>query len=153
MKHLTPLILVGLTSWGSQAQSITSTLSQRLVTLTVEVNAKNLRWSQADYQFPVVKVLVPELAEATILDHRNTGEGAPCLASYVALTPEDVIQNYPSVEKIPFEITLQKVATLDPIAKTCGIVLIEDIKGNIRGYEFIHSRRQTINFRNLADCR
>src|SRR3990167_4240343 len=78
-------------------------LSKRTVELNVDISTTKLKLSRAGYASPVVKVLVPELADVTILDHRNTGEGAPCLATYETMLPEDVIQNNPGVEKINFE--------------------------------------------------
>lgn len=140
-------------STQARAQTNTVTLSEKIVQLNVEISPTNLKWSEADYSSPVVKVLVPELADVTILDHRNAGEGAPCLATYEARSPEDVIQNNPSVEKIDFQITLQKKLSPNLESQTCDVELIESIEGKIRGFKFVHDRHLSVGSRHIDDCR
>lgn len=149
-------VLIGLvisTSLGVWVNAAPVTLSKRVVQLNVDISTTKLKWSKADYSSPVVKVLVPELADVTLLDHRNTGEGAPCLASYEASSPEDVIQNNPAIEKVPFEVTLLKDAELDDGSSVCRVTLTELIKGHIRGFEFRHDRSLLVGNRHKDDCR
>jgi hypothetical protein len=82
----------------AQAEPISVNLSEKTVTLDVAINKWNLKFSRAGYSEPVVKVLIPELADVTLLDHRNFRENAPCLATFEAKTPEEVIQNRFGVE-------------------------------------------------------
>ena len=65
----------------AQAKSSSVLLSEKTVDLSVDISTTKLKLSRADYSSPFVKVLVPELADVTILDHRNTNEGAPCMAT------------------------------------------------------------------------
>ncbi|MCH2534093.1 MAG: hypothetical protein MK008_06600 [Bdellovibrionales bacterium] len=101
----------------------------------------------------MVKVLVPDLADVTILNHRNTGEGAPCMASYQAMSPEDVIQNNPSVEVVPMTITLNKLLTPDSANGICHVSLKESIVGKIRGFRFEHHESMGVGTRHIDDCR
>ena len=128
-------------------------ISERTVELRVDISSTKLKWSQADYSSPVLKVLVPDLATVTILDHRNTGEGAPCMATYQAMSPEEVIQNNPSVEVIPMTITLQKQLSPDPKDRLCHVALKESIVGEIRGFRFEHQKIKDIGTRHMDDCR
>lgn len=128
-------------------------LAERTVNLNVDISSAKLKLSRADYSSPVVKVLVPELADATILDHRNTGEGAPCMATYQALSPEEIIQNNPAVELVPMTITLKKILTPDRANGRCLVVLDERIEGKIRGFVFEHQRAIEVGARHLDDCR
>lgn len=140
-------------STAVHAQTTTVTLSQKVVALTTEISPEKIKWSEADYQMPVVKILLPELADATVLNHRNTDEGAPCLASYAAPSPEAVIQNQPATEKVDFTIILNKELYLDPETSLCHVTLIELVEGQIRGFKFVHDRRQHIGERHKDDCR
>ncbi len=129
------------------------TISQRRVLLNINISPKTLKLSQADYSTPVVKVLVPELADVTILDHRNAGEGAPCLATKQTNDPNQVIQDRPAIEKTPVFIRLQRNATLDPSGKLCNVQLIEQIRTQIRGTLFEHLRNVFVGTRDISDCR
>jgi len=139
------------------ANASSTVLSKRTVELNVDISTTKLKLSRADYSSPVVKVLVPELADVTILDHRNTGEGAPCLATYEALSPEEVIQNNPATEKVRFQVTLLKdtIVNIDEKSKkpVCEVHLTELIEGDIRGFDFQHSRSLLVGNRHMDDCR
>ena len=152
MKNL--ILVCLLVSASAHAQSKTVELSKKDVILSVDISTTKLKRSSSGYSTALLKVLVPELADVTILDHRNAGEPAPCLATYDAYSPEDVIQGRPDVEKIKFTITLQKIATLshDP-TQTCSVTLNELVEGTIRGFKFIHERSLVVGNRNVDDCR
>jgi hypothetical protein len=147
---LCALMLLGL---ASQANANEVKIGERTVTLNVPISDTTVKLSRADYQTEVVKVLVPELADVTILNHRNTREGAPCLATYQTPFPNAVILHRPAIEKIEFKITLSKLATLDPQQKFCSVVLKERVEGYVRGYLFEHERFEQVANRDPADCR
>jgi len=128
-------------------------LSQNTVSLNVDISTTKIKLSQADYSSPVVKVLVPDLADVTFLNHRNTAEGAPCLATYDTLKPQDVIQDNPVVEKIDFTITLEKSVYSDVLNKVCKVSLTERVEGKIRGFSFGHTRTLAMPERHIDDCR
>jgi hypothetical protein len=143
-------VLVGSISGVARADAL---LSEREVDLNVDISTTKVKLSQSDYVAPVVKVLVPDLADVTILDHRNTGEGAPCLATYETRNPQDVIQGNPIVEKVKFKVTLQKNLLPNITEGICQVSLAEDIHGMIRGFNFRHHRDQVIGNRSIEDCR
>jgi hypothetical protein len=149
------LVCLLLTSALVRAQTEEVVLSDRNVTLTVEISAKNVKLSRADYSVPVVKVLVPELAGETILDHRNTNEGAPCLATYDTKKPEDVIQGKETHIWNTFRIQLVKRVELyeeTEKKQVCQVTLIERVDSKIRGFNFTHERVKDIGQRNPQDC-
>lgn len=128
-------------------------ISKRSVVLNVDISPTNLKLSRADYSMPTVKVLVPELADVTIMNHRNTKEGAPCLATEDTFKPEDVIQGNSAVEKVEFTIELQRQVYKDDEKKTCMVYLVENVTGQIRGFNFSHQRDSEIGLRHIDDCR
>jgi hypothetical protein len=152
MKKIFFMCLISLAATAAENEVI---LSDRETTLTVEISAKNVKLSRADYAEPVVKVLVPDLAEVTILDHRNTNEGAPCLATYETKKPEDVIQGHETTIWNHFRIQLVKRVDLIPSEdgkKVCQVTLIERVQSKIRGFNFVHERTKDIGQRNPDDC-
>ncbi len=154
MRGLILSMAVGLLmTQGASAKSGSVILSEKNVTLNVDISSARLKLSEADYQSPVVKVLVPDLADVTVLDHRNTGEGAPCLATFEAQFPQEVIQNNPAVELIEFKVTLTKDFSVDRQSLACTITLRETINGVIRGFVFTHDRAKVIGQRHIDDCR
>ncbi|MCB0349209.1 MAG: hypothetical protein KDD37_10255 [Bdellovibrionales bacterium] len=146
---LSAAIVMGL---ATTASADVVELSSKVVTLNVDLSTTQVRLSNAGYTSPVLKVLVPELAGVTILDHRNEGEAAPCIATYESLDPEDVIQGNPSVEKVDLKITLSKGLYADVEAGTCRVTLHELVEGKIRGLGFTHSRLLDVGTRHIDDC-
>lgn len=128
-------------------------ISERTVPLEVKISPETVKLSHADYSMPVVKVLVPGLADVTILDHRNSGEGAPCLATDGTRSPEDVIRGSSTTETLPFTIRLERSVYPDLDAKKCYVLLEEFVSGEIRGYQFTHHRDFQVADRHLDDCR
>ncbi|OGQ16945.1 MAG: hypothetical protein A3B70_01545 [Deltaproteobacteria bacterium RIFCSPHIGHO2_02_FULL_40_11] len=155
MRHTKKIITGLLVSLGLTAlvNAETVTLSKREVTLNVDISTTTLRLSRADYASPLVKVLVPDLADVTILDHRNTGEGAPCLATFDTMFPNDVIQDNPQVEKIKFDIVLKKEVQLNSEGTACMVHLLESVHGRIRGFQFEHYQALFVGERHIDDCR
>jgi hypothetical protein len=158
MRKLTMMVVAALCLMGSaQAETnLTETnviLSQRTVNLQVDISTARVKLSRAGYSVPLVKVLVPGLADVTLLNHRNEGEGAPCLATYETHDPAAVIQDHPAVEQVPFTVTLTKRLVANQFEQKCRVGLIETVNGKIRGFEFVHSRFQAIGERKPEDCR
>jgi len=149
MKKILSLAII-LLSVNTFAQTV---ISEKTVTLNVDISTARVKLSKAGYSVPLVKVLVPDLADVTLLNHRNEGEEAPCLATYDAFVAEDVIQNNPAIEKANFTIKLSKITTPNAEQGTCQVKLLEEVNGIIRGFQFIHSRSFLMPERNIADCR
>lgn len=128
-------------------------VSDRTTDVEVDLNAKTVKCSAADYSGPMLKVLVPGLADLTLLNHRNTREGAPCIAAgrCGAVGPQDILKSGDGVESIPVRVVLKKVLSLD--GEVCHVTLVETVTTKIRGIAFFHERMQEVADRAAADCR
>lgn len=137
---------------GQLALADVKVVSERSVVLPVDVSLAKVRKTNAGYgQMYLVKILVPELASETLMNHRNEGEGAPCLATYDVSTVEELIQGKPGVERVPFQITLTKSVQLREDG-SCAVSLQEDISASVRGFNFFHTRIAPLPDRVAADC-
>lgn len=135
----------------SQAEVISS----RVVTLPVDLSNAGIRLSSAGYSMPTVKVLIPELAAVTVMNHRNEGETAPCLATTDTFIVGDVVQGRPTVDQVPLTIELEKVVGIVNQGGTqvCSVQLVETVTGQIRGFEFSHVRSSALPSRHVDDCK
>ncbi len=150
MKSLT-IIAMALTI-STVAQANITELSIKNVTVNVDLSTARVRLSEAGYSSPVLKVLIPELAGVTILDHRNEGEAAPCMATFESMNVDDVIQGNPSTEKVDLTIKLSRLEYINQETQLCEVSLDETIQGNIRGLNFTHNRSVAIGTRHIDDC-
>ncbi len=154
MKTVSTLVSILLLAASASAELDKSTIiSERTVNVNVDISKVKVRLSRSGYAEPVVKILVPALADVTLLNHRNGAEGAPCMATFDTLFPEAVVQNNPSIESVQMNITLAKFPSINSTTQLCDIILIESIRTNIRGFSFIHEKRDVIASRAIADCR
>lgn len=129
-------------------------MSKKTVTLPVDLSSAGVRSSNAGYGTTyLVKILVPGLAAETLLNHRNEGEAAPCLATYSTDKVEDIIQGNPAVENFKFTITEKKTLWADEEEKICHVTLVETIDATVRGHQFTHVRRATLPDRHIDDCK
>lgn len=128
-------------------------VSQKTVDVPITINSTLLKLSQADYSIPTVKILVPALADITVMNHRNSREGAPCLATDATKEPNDIIQNRDEVTTVPMTITLTKLLYVDSVTNKCQVVLTESVTTQIRGFAFYHDRSQAMPSRHIDDCR
>ncbi|MGI4993441.1 hypothetical protein ACRXCV_12465 [Halobacteriovorax sp. GFR7] len=127
-------------------------LSIRTVTLPVDVSTAKLKWTNLGYGSTYfVKVIVPELASETIMNHRNLGEDGPCMFTYDTKNLEDVIGDNPGVEDIDFEITLTRFISKNPDGE-CRVSLQENINADIRGFKFTHTLSHQMPNRVGEDC-
>jgi hypothetical protein len=144
------LVLSTFLSLNAFAQVV---ISEKTVTLPIDLSTAKLKLSSRGYSNLIVKVLVPELADVTLGNHRNEDEEAPCLATYETRDPEDVIQGKPEKIFANFKITLVKTVLADSENNICHVTLSEQISGEIRGFEFFHERSIPLPERDLEDCR
>lgn len=129
-------------------------IRDRTTTVSVDLNDQTVKCSAADYSAPMLKVLVPALAGLTILNHRNTAEGAPCLAAGQCkgnVGPRQILKLGAAVEQIPVRVVLKKELALD--GAVCRVSLVETVTTKIRGVAFFHERREDVAERVAADCR
>ncbi len=128
------------------------TLHKKKVTLPVDISTTRLLMSNAGYgESYILKVIIPELADVTFLNHRNPSAGGPCMATYETEDLDAVIQGNPAVEQVDFEVTLDKDVWFD--GNVCQVSLRETVIGKIRGFTFQHSVTQAMPSRTEEDCR
>lgn len=128
-------------------------ISKKTVKLAVDLSTTGIRSSNLGYgDTYFVKILVPGLAAETLLNHRNEGETAPCLATYETFKVEDVVQNNPTTELHDFEIVQKKVTYPNEADKTCSVYLVEDVATKVRGFNFVHQRQTELPTRHIDDC-
>lgn len=133
---------------------IETIVSKKTVQLEVDLSTTGIRSSNLGYGDTFfVKILVPGLAAETLLNHRNEGETAPCLATYETFAVEDVVKGNPSKEIHDFEIVQKKLLYPNEAEKTCDVYLVEDVATKVRGFNFIHSRSTVLPKRHIDDCK
>lgn len=143
------LLLVSLIS-ATTASAVT--LHQKKVTLPVDISSTRLLMSNAGYgDTYILKVIIPELADITFLNHRNPTAGGPCMATYETTDVDAVIQGNPSVENVTFDVKLDKEAWFD--GNVCQVSMTETVSGKIRGFNFQHTVFQEMPSRDKEDCR
>lgn len=124
----------------------------------VELNAKTVLCSRADYAMPMLKVLIPELAGITLLDHQNTGAGAPCVTTGQvcdldgAIGPDLILQGKDGREQIQVEVKADRIENVDHQQKKCQVNLREEVTTVIRGQKLTHERWADLGERSYADC-
>ena len=128
-------------------------VSDKTTDVKVDLNSKTVKCSAADYSGPMLKVLVPGLADLTVLNHRNTREGAPCVAAgrCGAVGPQDVLKSGEGTETVPVRVVLKKLVSVE--GDVCHVTLSETVHTTIRGIAFFHERFQEVADRAAADCR
>jgi hypothetical protein len=149
---LTSLFSVSTASAQNPSTTTTSVISEKTFRIDMKVVAGNVKLSQAGYSMPMVKILVPELAAVTVLDHRNIGEGAPCLAAPEAKGVDDIIQGLPAMVPAHVHVVLNRLLVKDFANSTCNVYLQEDIDTVIRGTKFVHHKTADLGARNVLDC-
>ena len=152
MKMILAVAMVLSTAAVANAQ-VETVIVKKNVKLEVDLSTTGIRSSNLGYgDTYFVKILVPGLAAETLLNHRNEGESAPCLATYETFKVEDVVQNNPVKEIHDFEIVQKKVLYPDTLNNSCSVYLTEEVSTKVRGFNFVHVRSTELPKRDLADC-
>lgn len=143
-----------LCSLGLVAQAhASSVISSRVVTVPVDISSAKVVFTNKGYGTTyLVKILVPALAAPTLMNHRNEGESAPCLATYQTDNIDDIIQGRPETINADVKIDLVKETFISDRDGLCHVKLSENISTTIRGFTFGHSRSSELPTRHRADC-
>ncbi len=158
------LALPVLLSTGFSASSVTAAAPagqvQKVIRVVrqmipVPINAQSVLCSAADYQEPMLKILIPALAPLTLLNHRNTRAGAPCVAAGACtetLNPDTILKGGSGTDTVPVEIIDVQTLTPVPAQNLCTVTLTEMVRLTIRGLPFVHVRSTSLGNRVLEDC-
>ena len=133
---------------------VESVVRDETTDVDVELNAATVKCSVSGYSAAMLKILVPALADLTVLDHRNISEGAPCIAAGRCdgnLGPQNILQSGDGTDVIPVRVVLKKTAQLE--GAVCRVFLVETVTTQVRGVPFFHERRQEVASRKAEDCR
>lgn len=149
MKLLFSLLFL-VSSFAAFAQSSQTIISEKVVTFPVDLNTTRLKFTSLGYSAPLVKVIVPELAGDTLLNHRNEGEDGPCLFTYDAFRVDDVLQDNPEVLDTQF--TIKVIRSVFVHHNVCKVTLTETVEADIRGFLFQHSLSTPMPDRIIEDC-
>ncbi len=125
--------------------------------MEAEVSSKSVRCSSLGYGMQELKINLPALDGWTILDHSNVQFGdrsdLPCMTAGMCsgqwegqedgFSINDVIQNNPRQETIVVHRTVTEIRQLSEAqagVKRCVRLLREDLKTEVGGIPFTHSR-------------
>jgi MYXO-CTERM domain-containing protein len=123
----------------------------------IELTADTVICSHADYSANFLKVLIPQLAAITLLDHQNTDAGAPCVAAgecapFGDHAPADILDDQDTTDTVDITVRATRVDEIDHDAETCNTSLTEQVDLVIRGVPFTHQRWATLGTRPYGDC-
>ena len=133
----------------------TRLISDVTTRMTVTLDDSTVLCSSADYSGTFLKVLIPQVADVTLFDHRNFSVNAPCIAAgpcTEVLSPATILETDDVTEDIDLRVVLSSTAVPNVDLGTCTVTLTEQLFTTIRGVEFFHQRSGLISERQLADC-
>jgi MYXO-CTERM domain-containing protein len=149
-------LLVGSSTIAGATPVVADTIVHQSSTTTdIKLDDTTVLCSAADYGALHLKVLIPQLAGLTLLNHQNTGAGAPCVAAGRCLAgnmPENIIDAKRPTETVTIDVKEIRRDLTDAGALTCTTSLIERVHVTIRGFEFTHERRSDLGARDIGDC-
>lgn len=158
MRHFIPVLLVSLAfaAPAAAAPVFHETLVHNTTTpVTVKLDEDTVLCSSADYGALFLKILIPDLAKLTLLDHQNFGAGAPCVAAGMCEPgnePADVIDPAYPTAQVNINVKAIRLDMVDAAEQTCETSLIERVHVKIRGIDFTHERSAPLGSRPFADC-
>lgn len=121
----------------------------------VKLDSSTVLCSAADYGATFLKILIPDLGTITLLDHQNTGAGAPCVASgpcEPGNEPSDIIDANDLHETVSVNVKAIRGDESDADTQICTTYLTEKVKVTIRGKDFFHERFAQLGTRPYSDC-
>jgi hypothetical protein len=151
-------LLLGLASNASAAVETREELvHETTTTVELALTPETVICSHADYSATFLKVLIPQLASLTLLDHQNTDAGAPCVAAgecapFGDHAPADILDEADTTEPVDVTVRATRVNEIDHEAQTCTTSLIERVDVVIRGVSFGHERYASLGTRPYTDC-
>lgn len=151
-------LVLGLATTASAAVETREELVHETTTsVDLELTPETVICSHADYAATFLKVLIPELASITLLDHQNTDAGAPCVAAgecapFGDHAPADILDAADTSETVDVTVRATRIDEIDHDARTCTTTLVERVDLEIRGVPFAHQRQAPLGSRPYGDC-
>ncbi len=129
-------------------------------TLNIALNDQTVLCSDADYSANLLKILIPDLKNLTLFNHRNYNAAAPCVAAGMCRgplapngpQPSDILNPSKPTEEVKLRVKLTRYEVINHKEKTCETHLIENLTVPIRGLSFTHQREGSLDYRNYEDC-
>ncbi len=155
---LAAALVLGLASSASAAVERREELVHETTTsVDLELTPDTVICSHADYSANFLKVLIPQLASITLLDHQNTDAGAPCVAAgecapFGDHSPGDILDENDTSETVDIRVRATRQEVIDHDAQTCATTLVERVDLEIRGVPFSHQRQTSLGTRPYGDC-
>lgn len=136
--------MIATLSLSAMAQEpIVKEISRQTLEIEVKVDETTVRCSALGYSRPELKVDVPALDWAATFQHRNFGEGQPCMTAGRCTnerSPELILAGGAGVDKAQLEVVHTEEAYLDESNNTCYRSLVETVTMQLRGQTFTHRR-------------
>ena len=151
-------LVLGLASSASAAVELREELVHETTTsVDLELTPDTVICSHADYSANFLKVLIPQLASITLLDHQNTDAGAPCVAAgqcapFGDHSPDEILDEADTSETVDIRVRATRQDEIDHDAQSCTTTLIERVDLEIRGVPFAHQRELSLGSRPYGDC-
>lgn len=137
------------------AETLSKEVSRENVDIQVTINAASVRCSALGYGALELKVDVPDLDWSATFNHRQLGEGKPCMTAGVCsstLSPE--ILRAKGEGDIPTQLLVvhTEEAYVDRTHGTCSRELVEVLSMELHGIRFTHQRRAPLANLTAAQC-
>ena len=140
---------------GARSGVYTRVLRDLTTKVVLSLNEKTVFCTARGYGATVLKVSVPDLDWLAHFDHRVDGEGLPCMSANACVgdtPPSKMIDASHPFATAPLRVTLTETVTLDTTKETCTRALSEEIKSEVRGIDFTHSRGGDVEPADYATC-
>ena len=151
------LVLGLASSAGAAVETREELVHQTTTSVDLVLTPETVICSHADYSANFLKVLIPQLASITLLDHQNTDAGAPCVAAgecapFGDHAPSDILDEADTSETVDITVRAARIDEIDHEAQTCTTTLRERVDLEIRGVPFSHERWASLGSRPYGDC-
>ncbi len=155
MKPLIALLVLAASSSVFAAADLKKEIWRQTFTIEVAVTNDSVRCSAIGYGLPELKIDVPALDWAAKFQHRNLGEGQPCMTAGRCTSfrgPELVLQDRPGVEAVDLTVIHSEEGVIDRERDTCHRRLVEEVEMTLRGTRFTHTRTAPLIHVSAEEC-
>jgi len=140
----------------ANAETLEKEVSRQNTDITVAVHPSSVRCSALGYGQPELKVDVPDLDWAAVFNHRQLGEGEPCMAAGVCTatnSPARVLAGGEGDVATHVLVVHTEVGTVETGHSTCARELVEELTMQLRGLTFVHRKSTPLAPWTASECR